>query len=262
MAQHVLFRGFTDLNGLRTKGATPRVISTNLLTFSYAETGTDEFVRKQVAGKQADQQSLGATLERRLTIASQFLNFDQYGLMFNSEEKTFANFVVPQYLELVIPAGGGDVDLTVITADNAATVVACYNGDVGGKRGPLTRVTVAPTVAGTFQAVAGTLTFAAADGGKTIGIIYDRTYTGGKGYGGPGAKVQLGLMEFTGKVDSTASSGKGMLLYIPQCERLSEATIEINGEGVPEISQVFNCTIPTGWPDAYQMIDEESLTVV
>jgi hypothetical protein len=259
MALHTLFTGFTDLNGLRTKGTTPRVISTNLLNFSYGESGTDNFVKKQVAGKQADQQSLGATLERRLTIVSQFVNFEQYGLMFNAEEKTFTNFTVPQYAEFVVPAAGGAVTLSEITAGNAATVVSCYNGDVGGKRGPLTRVTVAPTTAGTVQVSAGTLTFSAADGGKTIGIIYDRTYTSGKGYGGPGAKAKLGQMEFTGKTVSTATSSKGMIVWIPECERLSEATIEINGDGVPEISNVFNCTIPTGWPDAYALYDEASL---
>lgn len=258
MAVSEIAQGFSSANCLRTKGVTPRVIPTNLLTFGYAESGSDTFIKKQVQGKQADQQSIGAVLERRLTIVTEFTNFEMYGVMLNAEEKTFANMTQPEYSEYVVPAGGGNIPIAAITATNIASVSVCYNGNIVGKRGPFSKVTVAPTATGTCQVAAGGITFSAADAGLTVGVVLDRTYVSAKGYGGAGTSNALGEMEFFGQIYMAGTRKPGGWIWFPQIERLSEVTVELNGDGAAQISQVFNCTIPEalGWDRAFRMTND------
>jgi hypothetical protein len=258
MAVSEIIRGLSSANCLKTKGTTPRVIPTNALTFSYAESGTDTFIKKQVQGKQQDQQSLGAVLERRLTIVTEFTNFEMYGVMLNAEEKQFANITQPEYSEYVVPAGGGNIPIAAITATNIASVSVCYNGNIVGKRGAFSKVTVAPTTAGTCQVAAGGITFSAADAGLTVGVIVDIAYATAKGYGGAGTAATLGEMEFIGQTFMAGTNKPGGWIYFPQIERLSEVTVELTGDGAAQISQVFNCTIPEalGWDRAFRMITD------
>lgn len=255
MATRQLLTGFAPQNALRKKGTTPRAVSTNLSAFTYEESGDDEYAQQQINGRNSNVQSVGAVLERTLTITTQLFSFESLGLTLNAEKKQFTNVTRPVYREIEVPAGGGAVPAPGLVAGNLATAAICYNGGPNGQQGPMIKVSSAPTTAGSVQVAASTLTFAAADAGCVVGYFYDQIVTSMTGYGGAGTKTSLGQMEFYGALYSQSAGAVTASIWLPQVERESAFTVEFGGDGVPEIATTYNVSIPTGWADAYSIDD-------
>jgi hypothetical protein len=256
-----LFTGFSTENAFRKTGTNPKNHSTNLSNFSYEESGDDDQVQRQEAGRNADIQSIGAVLTRTLSITTQVFNFETLGLILNEEKKTFTGISQPTYREVLVPAGGGTVVAPGLTAANLAMASFAYNGGPAGQVGQLSKVTVAPTTAGSVRPTAGNIEFAAADAGCVVGYFYDQAITSAVGYGGAGATTSLGQLEFYGAIYERLSGATGMLLWLPQVERQSAFTVEMAGSGVPEIQIQYKVTTPTGWDKAFRMLNAKTMVI-
>jgi hypothetical protein len=255
MATRQLLTGFAAQNALRKKGTTPRAVSTNLSGFTYEESGNDEYAQQQINGRKSNVQSVGAVLERKLTITTQLFSFESLGLTLNTEKKQFTNVTRPVYREVEVPAGGGPVPAPGLVAGNLAGVAICYNGGPNGQQGPMIKISTLPTAAGSVQVAANTLTFAAADAGCVVGYFYDQIVTSVTGYGGAGTATSLGQMEFYGALYSQSAGAVTGSLWLPEVERESAFTVEFGGDGVPEIATTYNVSIPAGWSKAYSIDD-------
>jgi hypothetical protein len=224
-------------------------------SFKFTPEETYQDLSAYRGGSRGVEETYSSEFKDKLTLVTQISNWNLFGLSRDQVKKTFTSFKMPEIKRIVVPATGIINDAGV-TATNLTTFSAAVEGrGAWGNAGNLAVVTAAP-VGRQVQAAAGTITVPTALAGATITYSFDKTYTSGEGFGGPGTGAAgLGEMEFHGKIVDTTSGINGYHIWFPKLKRTSPKS-EISFDGTAmTISIEYSAYRPGGWDDCYQAID-------